>query len=164
MPALTRGWHLMTRAAIPKDKMPLVTSLIKADTDVDKVKTALLELFGPDQVADPRDIAAVKRKMNPAAADEGYLVDDDDYDWWYEDDVYEEGYAADSWNWCESGWPDYDYDYVAYYQYGGDEAWYDDGYVADGDDVDEKEIPPNWRSCGERLRRPWLATRRAETR
>ena len=52
--------------------MPLVRSLIKADTDVDKVKSTLLELFGPDQVADPRDIAAVKKKMNPAATEEGY--------------------------------------------------------------------------------------------
>ena len=93
----------MTRAAIPEDKIPLVRSLIKADTDVDKVKTAVQEFFRPDQITDPRDteayqqlhsrphprdIAAVDRKMNPAATDEDYTVDDDKHDWYSENDVY----------------------------------------------------------------------------
>ena len=135
LPALTRGWHLLQRAAFPEDKIPLVRTITKGKTDIDDVKAALLELFGPEALPDPKDIAATRRKVMPLGSEEhGYHAEDDyENELWYGDDYdYEEGYAADSLYEDEC----YDGDY--WY----DDDWYDYGYAAEDEDAHASEIPP----------------------
>ena len=90
LPDKTRGWHLLARSAIPEDKIPIVKSMTRGTMEVDKLKDALLEMFGADSLADARDISAVRKRLSGSSVEEAHYVDGDDYDYDFDYDYYDD--------------------------------------------------------------------------
>ena len=65
--------------------------MTRGTTDVDKLKDALLEMFGADSLADARDISAVSKRLSGSSVEEAHYVDDNDY--YYDDYDYDDEYA-----------------------------------------------------------------------
>ena len=56
IPPLLAGWHLMTRAGIPKWTHVQIKALCSGDLAYDKVSNALMKMFGADHKPNPKDL------------------------------------------------------------------------------------------------------------
>jgi hypothetical protein len=61
LPSILSGWHLLSRAAIPKWTETQVRSLCSGKMIVELIEPALLKIFGADHLADARDITRAGR-------------------------------------------------------------------------------------------------------
>ena len=81
IPPLLAGWHLLTRAGIPRWTHVQVKSMSGGDMDYEKVATALMRMFGGDSKPNVKDLKSSK--------DEGFYEEEEEVDFeeeWYEDD------------------------------------------------------------------------------
>ena len=136
IPDAPAGWHLFSRSAIPPWTEVQVKTMCFGDLQIDKVSEALLKIFGPDHVPNPKDLARVARP-GPVTKnqEEGMYVD------YYEEfveDVYleDDGYGY-HWEYDEEYYDDHEEGYYGeederYHFYEG----YDD-YEADEEDAPE---------------------------
>ena len=103
VPDLLAGWHLLSRAGVPKWTHLQVKSLCGGVLSYQKVAQALLKMFGGDHKPNAKDLFRGSGGHENAYAvddyEEAYLYDEaDDYhdDFWWDDDVYyAEHYAED---------------------------------------------------------------------
>ena len=93
IPKLLAGWHLMTRAGIPKWTHVQIKALCGGDLEYEKVSSALMRMFGADHKPNPKDLMRIGKDDNfyGETADEEVLVEyeEEDYDWndaYYDDD------------------------------------------------------------------------------
>ena len=98
VPPLLSGWHLLTRAGVPRWTHVQIKSMCAGDLDYDKVGKALIRMFGGDHVPSARDLLV--RSTN-TGKDEVYYEDEEDTwfdeneDVWYESEwADEEAYEA----------------------------------------------------------------------
>ena len=93
VPPLLSGWHLLTRAGVPRWTHVQLKAMCGGDLDYDKVSKALVRMFGGDHRPNARDLG----RANPSSVkEENYYEDEeeiwyeeDDWDEWYEDEVFE---------------------------------------------------------------------------
>ena len=55
IPKLLAGWHLMTRAGVPKWTHVQIEALYNADLEYDKMSSALMRIFRADRKPNPKD-------------------------------------------------------------------------------------------------------------
>ena len=93
IPPLLAGWHLLTRAGVPRWTHVQVKSMCGGELDYDKVATSLLRMFGGDHKPNPKDLAR-------GSKDDAFYEEEEDEEFWLEDEwhddwqeaFYEEGY------------------------------------------------------------------------
>ena len=102
VPPLLSGWHLMTRAGVPRWTHVQIKSMCGGDLDYDKVGKALIRMFGGDHKPSARDLG---RMVSSGAKEETYYEEDDEewfeeaaiaeeWDEWYD----EEAFGADEYD------------------------------------------------------------------
>ena len=92
--------------------MPVVRSVTRGNTDADKIRTTILEVFGPEQLPEPKDISSVRKKMSPSHGEDCFFHEEKE-DWPWEEANYEEAW-----------WRSELYDYEDTY-YTAEYDWYD---------------------------------------
>ena len=92
IPPLLAGWHLMTRAGIPKWTHVQIKALCSGDLAYDKVSNALMKMFGADHKPNPKDLVRPGKEENFYAEfdDEGAYDHEDEYAAEWDDAFYEE--------------------------------------------------------------------------
>ena len=102
VPDLLAGWHLLSRAGVPKWTHLQVKSLCGGVLSYQKVAQALLKMFGGDHKPNAKDLFRGSGGHENAYAvddyEEAYLYDEaDDYhdDFWWDDDVYYAEHGAE---------------------------------------------------------------------
>ena len=80
VPTLLSGWHLLTRAGVPRWTHVQIKAMCGGDLDYDKVSKALIRMFGGDHKPSSRDLG---RQSNPSAKEETYYEEEDEI--WYEE-------------------------------------------------------------------------------
>ena len=119
LPDLLAGWHLITRAGIPKWTHIQVKSLCGGELQYQRVAQALMKMFGGDHKPNVRDLFR-------AGTSEANFVDDEGADVFYEE--------ADGYGQYEADF----YEHDGYYD--DDFSGYDgDAYFADGDVPEDLE-------------------------
>lgn len=104
VPALLSGWHLLTRAGVPKWTHVQVKALCGGDLDYEKVHKALMKMFGGDHKPNPKDLQRTTTTTEvyfeddyEVVDDEGYYGEEDTGDWWEEEVNYEEWHDEEEW-------------------------------------------------------------------
>ena len=107
IPDLLAGWHLLTRAGVPKWTHVQVKSMCGGELEYGKVGQALVRMFGGDSKPNPKDLARLGKDdifyEDEPHEDAFYQEDDEDWqealdeDWgdWAEDVMYEEEIPED---------------------------------------------------------------------
>ena len=90
IPPLLSGWHLLTRAGVPRWTHVQIKSMCAGDLEYEKVAKALVRMFGGDHKPNARDLGRVQQANNK----DDVLYEEDDSEWYEE---FEEGYAAEEW-------------------------------------------------------------------
>ena len=90
IPPLLSGWHLLTRAGVPRWTHVQIKSMCAGDLEYEKVAKALVRMFGGDHKPNARDFGRVQQANNK----DDVLYEEDDSEWYEE---FEEGYAAEEW-------------------------------------------------------------------
>ena len=102
IPSPLAGWHLLTRAAVPKWTHVQVKALCQGELEYDRVQKALMKMFGGDHRPNVKDI----KTSGSSAKDDGFFEEEyevtyedeepyedyynyEDYDWGYEEEAYE---------------------------------------------------------------------------
>ena len=89
VPKLLAGWHLLTRAGVPKWTHVQIKSMCSGDMEYNKVSQALMQMFGGDHRPNPKDLGRLNK-------DEIFYEDADDEVFYEEDeDEYYDGYDED---------------------------------------------------------------------
>ena len=112
IPELLAGWHLLTRAGVPRWTHVQVKALCGGDLVYEKVNKALMRMFGADHKPNPKDLMKAGREetfYEEHIEDEAFYEYDEDY--------------GQSWD----DYPNYDED-EAYFE---DEENYDDAVPSD---------------------------------
>ena len=93
VPPLLSGWHLLTRAGVPRWTHVQLKAMCGGDMDYEKVSKALVRMFGGDHRPNARDLG---RAVPSNAKEENYYEEEDEiwyeeeeWDDWFEDEVYE---------------------------------------------------------------------------
>ena len=94
IPKLLAGWHLMTRAGVPKWTHVQIKALCGGDLEYTKVSNALMRMFGADHKPNPKDLSRVGREENfygEGVEDEAFYELEEDFgaDWdesYYDDE------------------------------------------------------------------------------
>ena len=104
IPALLCGWHLLTRAGVPRWTHVQVKALCQGDLDYEKVHKALMKMFGGDHRPNPKDLQRSTTWTEVFFEDEydieeedGYYGEDDYHEWWEEEVNYEEWQDDEPW-------------------------------------------------------------------
>ena len=104
VPALFSGWHLLTRAGVPRWTHIQVKALCGGDLDYEKVHKALMKMFGGDHKPNPKDLQRTTTTIEVYFEDdydvvdeEGYYGEEDYGDWWEEEVNYEEWQDEEEW-------------------------------------------------------------------
>ena len=95
IPPLLAGWHLMTRAGVPRWTHVQVKSMCGGDLDCDKVSQALMRIFGGDHKPNNKDLNYHTKGFKDDTfyeeeMEEKYYEEADEEDWWAQDVFYEE--------------------------------------------------------------------------
>ena len=88
IPKLLAGWHLLTRAGVPKWTHVQVKSMCGGELDYDKVSLALMRMFGGDHRPNPKDLNRQGREETFYEEDHGEddcYYEEDGYDDWFGD-------------------------------------------------------------------------------
>ncbi len=96
IPKLLAGWHLLTRAGVPKWTHVQVKSMCGGELDYDKVSLALMRMFGGDHRPNPKDLNRQGREetfYEEEHGDDDCFYEDQGYDDWLGDDDYGYGYG-----------------------------------------------------------------------
>ena len=86
VPPLLSGWHLLTRAGVPRWTHVQIKAMCSGDLEYEKVGKALIRMFGGDHVPNARDLGA---RSTTSSKEEVYVEEEDE---WYDD---ADGYAND---------------------------------------------------------------------
>jgi hypothetical protein len=73
LPDILSGWHLMSRAAIPKWTETQIRTMCGGKMTVELIEAALLKVFGADHTADARDITRASKSGTGAKEDAHYV-------------------------------------------------------------------------------------------
>ena len=94
VPPLLSGWHLLTRAGVPRWTHVQIKAMCAGDLEYDKVGKALIRMFGGDHRPNARDL--VRSSANNPKEETYYEEDEEDWreEYWAED------YGADA-DWYE---------------------------------------------------------------
>ena len=97
MPALLSGWHLLTRAGVPRWTHVQVKALCQGELEYEKVHKALMKMFGGDHRPNPKDLMKMTGSSNDVMFEDDYDIDDEegfyeeeDLEWWDDEIHYEE--------------------------------------------------------------------------
>ena len=90
VPPLLSGWHLLTRAGVPRWTHVQIKAMCSGDLEYEKVGKALIRMFGGDHRPNARDL--VRGGAN--AKDEAYYEEEAEEDW-YDEFMVEDGYEPE---------------------------------------------------------------------
>ena len=92
IPPLLSGWHLMTRAGIPRWTHVQIKALCSGDLTQEKVSNALMKMFGADHKPNPKDLVKPGKEENFFAEyeDDGAYEYEDEHNAEWDDAYYEE--------------------------------------------------------------------------
>ena len=99
VPPLLSGWHLLTRAGVPRWTHVQIKAMCSGDLEYEKVGKALIRMFGGDHQPNARDLMT---RPSPSNKDEVYIEEEDEwcdeadeayYEEWYDDE--EEAFEAE---------------------------------------------------------------------
>eukprot|EP00913_Durusdinium_trenchii_P002397 g2213.t1 len=93
IPSPLAGWHLLTRAAVPRWTHVQVKALCQGELEYDRVQKALMKMFGGDHRPNVKDIKA----GGSSAKDDGFF--EEDYETVYEEDEAYDTYAYEDYEW-----------------------------------------------------------------
>ena len=100
IPPLLAGWHLLTRAGVPRWTHVQVKSMCGGDLDYKKVKDALMRIFGGDHKPNGKDLNYYSRSSKDDTFyedefEEEFFEDLEEPEWWANEAYYEEEWPED---------------------------------------------------------------------
>ena len=102
VPPLLSGWHLLTRAGVPRWTHVQIKAMCSGDLEYEKVGKALIRMFGGDHRPQTRDLV----RPGTTVKEEAYFEDEDDE--WFEEYAVEDMTGEQEWWQDEETFFEYD--------------------------------------------------------